>query len=73
MEQVALDVPEMESPECERAVTTALINVPGVHWATAAADAGVVTARFDPEVATVDLLREALETTGFESPTPASE
>lgn len=73
MEQVALDVPDLASRECERAVTTALINLDGVEWATATADPGVVAARFDPAVVGVDALRGAVEAVGFQVPRPASD
>lgn len=65
MDQVALDVPAMCSQDCERAVTTALINVPGVHWATAAYRKGVVGVQFDPSVTDVTDLLEAVEAAGY--------
>ena len=67
MEQVALDVPELRSRECERAVTSALINVPGVEWATAASPTGVVGIQFDPQRTDLAELREVVEAAGFRS------
>lgn len=70
MEQVALDVPELHSRECERAVTSALISVPGVQWAAATASpSGAVGVQFDPHVTNLSELREAVEAAGFKPPT----
>lgn len=67
MEQIALEVSELHSRECERAVTTALINVPGVQWATAASPSGVVGVQFDPGVTDLAELLEAVEAAGYQS------
>ena len=66
MEQVALDVPGLGSRDSERAVTSALISVPGVQWAAATASpTGVVGVRFDPGKTDLAELREAVEAAGF--------
>lgn len=67
MEQVAITVPGMDSPDRERAVTSAIISVPGVQWATAIATDGVVAVGFDPVATDVDELREAVASTRFET------
>lgn len=67
MEQVALDVPTMHSQECERAVTAALINTPGVSWATAASTTGVVGVQYDPRTTDLTELREAVQAASFQS------
>ena len=68
MEQVALGVPDIHSRECERAVASALINIPGVQWASASASpSGVVGVRFDPHQTELSEIREAVEAAGFKS------
>jgi copper chaperone CopZ len=66
MEQIAFDVPELRSRDCERTVTSALINMPGVQWAAATgAPSGVVGVQFDPRETDAAELFEAVEAAGF--------
>lgn len=67
MQQVAFGVSELRSRECERAVTSALISVPGVEWATAASPSGVVGVQFDPQRTDMAELREVVEAAGYKS------
>lgn len=66
MEQVALEVSDLDSRERERAVTSALINVPGVQWATASSRAHAVSVQYDPGTTDLRDLQEALEASGYE-------
>ena len=65
MEQIALEISTMESYECERVVTSALINVPGVYWATADHDAGMVGVSYDPAQVDSNELRDAVSVEGY--------
>jgi|AntDeeMinimDraft_5_1070356.scaffolds.fasta_scaffold00103_29 copper chaperone CopZ len=67
MQQVALDVPGVRSREAERAVTSALINLPGVQWAATSSPTGVVGIRFDPAATELQALLEAIEAAGYPS------
>lgn len=65
MEQCSLAVSAMESGECERAVTSALINVPGVYWATADRQTQSVCISYDPEEVNLDELCDAISVSGY--------
>jgi copper chaperone CopZ len=67
MEQIALEIASMESCECERAVTSALINVPGVYWATADHQSGKVGISYDPVQVDSNELRDAISVEGYTS------
>lgn len=55
----------METSECERAVTSALINVPGVYWATADRRTETVCISYDSEEVNLDELRDAVSASGY--------
>jgi len=65
MEQIALEISAMESCECERVVTSALINVPGVYWAAADHDVGMVGVGYDPAQVDSNELRDAVFVEGY--------
>ncbi|MCU4799977.1 heavy-metal-associated domain-containing protein [Halobacteria archaeon HArc-gm2] len=67
MQQVALDVPGVRSRDAERAVTSALINLPGVQWVATSSPTGVVGIRFDPAATELKELLEAVEAAGYPS------
>jgi len=65
MEQIALEISPMHSSECERAVASALINVPGVYWATADHETGMVGVSYDPAQVDSNELRDAISVAGY--------
>jgi copper chaperone CopZ len=65
MEQIALEISPMEGAECERVVTSALINVPGVYWATADHATGMVGISYDPAQVDSNELRDAVSVAGY--------
>jgi len=68
MEQIALEISSMESAECERVVTSALINVAGVYWATADHATGMVGVSYDPAQVDSNELRDAVSVAGYSAP-----
>jgi len=64
---VLLKVSGMSCTHCRAAVQNALVGVAGVKSAEVNLDEGKATVTFDPEVATVDKLREAVKQSGFEA------
>ncbi|MFA5385223.1 MAG: cation transporter [Eubacteriales bacterium] len=63
---VSLKVSGMSCMHCRAAVQDALAGVAGVKSAEVNLDQGKATVTFDPEVATVDKMREAIKQSGFE-------
>jgi len=70
MGQIALEVSSMTSSECERTVTSALINVPGVSWATADHVTGMVGVNYDPAQVDSNELRDAVSVAGYSAVEP---
>ena len=63
---VSLKVSGMSCMHCRAAVQDALVSVAGVKSAEVNLDEGKATVTFDPKVATVDKMREAIKQSGFE-------
>ncbi|HAG10490.1 MAG TPA: hypothetical protein DCK76_03690 [Desulfotomaculum sp.] len=63
---VSLKVSGMSCMHCKAAVQEALTGVAGVKSTEVNLDQGKATVTFDPEVATVDKMREAIKQSGFE-------
>lgn len=64
---VTLKVSGMSCMHCRAAVQNALEDIAGVKLAEVNLDQGKATVVFDPEVATVDKMREAIKQSGFEA------
>lgn len=66
VKSVVLKVPGMMCGNCEEAVNTALLALPGVMESKVDLDVKEVMVRFDGAKATVEALRAAIEGTGFD-------
>ena len=66
-EKIVLDVVGMTCPSCVRHVTAALAEVEGVTKVEVRLREGKVLVQYDPEVAQVNTLQEALREAGYES------
>lgn len=68
MEEVTIKVEGMSCGGCVRNVTGVLQALPGVESATVVLDRASATVRFDPARVSVEALRAAVESVGFDAP-----
>lgn len=61
-----LSVTGMMCEHCEKRVTTALLQLPGMHKAQADAKNNTVVCEFDESQTTVDQIRETVEDVGYD-------
>ena len=66
MEQSIIYVEGMACEHCVKAVTNALITLPGVEAVAVDLEAGTVMVEHDPEVAPLDKLKTAIEDQGYD-------